>query len=35
MPVMIGLVALTTLVVVCINIIVDVSYAYFNPRART
>jgi peptide/nickel transport system permease protein len=33
-PVMLGLVVIATLLVTAINIAVDVSYAYFNPRMR-
>jgi peptide/nickel transport system permease protein len=34
-PVMLGLVVIATLVVTLINVAVDVSYAYFNPRMRS
>lgn len=35
MPVLLGLVLLTTFVVVCVNLLVDLSYLYFDPKART
>lgn len=34
-PVLLGLVALTTLIVLVINLLVDISYGYFNPKVRT
>lgn len=34
-PVLLALVVLTTLVVITINLLVDVSYGYFNPKIRT
>jgi peptide/nickel transport system permease protein len=33
-PVLLGVVVLTTLVVLLINLLVDISYGYFNPRIR-
>lgn len=33
-PVMLGLVVVLTLVVILVNVVVDASYTYFNPRAR-
>ena len=33
-PVLLGLVALTTLIVLVMNLLVDVSYGYFNPKVR-
>ena len=33
-PVMLGLVVLTTLVVIAVNFLVDLSYGYFNPKVR-
>lgn len=33
-PVLLGLVVVLTLVVIVINLIVDISYTYFNPRTR-
>lgn len=34
-PVMLAIVVMTTLVVVVINLLVDISYFYFNPKLRT
>lgn len=34
-PVLLGLVVLTTLIVLVINLLVDISYGYFNPKVRT
>lgn len=34
-PVLLGLVAFTTVVVLVINLLVDISYSYFNPKVRT
>ncbi|WP_244931501.1 ABC transporter permease [Nocardioides sp. W7] len=33
-PVLLGLVAFTTLIVLLINLVVDISYGYFNPKVR-
>jgi peptide/nickel transport system permease protein len=33
-PVLLGLVVVTTLVVLVINVLVDISYGYFNPKVR-
>jgi len=33
-PVLLGLVVVTTLVVLIINVLVDISYGYFNPKVR-
>ena len=33
-PVLLGLVVLLTLVVIVVNLLVDASYSYFNPRTR-
>jgi peptide/nickel transport system permease protein len=33
-PVLLGLVVVTTLVVLAINVLVDISYGYFNPKVR-
>lgn len=34
-PVLLGLVALTTIIVLAVNLLVDISYGYFNPKVRT
>ncbi|MEN2740627.1 ABC transporter permease [Microbacterium sp. X-17] len=34
-PVMLGIVVLSTLMITLINVCVDISYAYFNPKVRT
>jgi len=34
-PTLLGLVLCTTLLVVAVNLVVDISYGYFNPKVRT
>jgi peptide/nickel transport system permease protein len=34
-PVLLGLVVMTTLIVLIVNVLVDISYGYFNPKVRT
>ncbi|MGE0880348.1 MAG: ABC transporter permease [Acidimicrobiia bacterium] len=34
-PVLLGFVVLTTLVTITMNVLVDISYGYFNPKIRT
>ena len=34
MPVVLGVVLVTTLIVLVVNLLVDASYGYFNPRFR-
>ena len=34
-PVLLGFVLFTTTVVVVVNLLVDISYGYFNPKVRT
>jgi peptide/nickel transport system permease protein len=34
-PVLLGLVLLSTIVVLVVNVLVDLSYGYFNPKVRT
>jgi peptide/nickel transport system permease protein len=33
-PIVLGVVLVTTVIVIAVNVMVDLSYAYFNPRAR-
>jgi peptide/nickel transport system permease protein len=33
-PVLLGLIVLTTTVVIAVNLLVDISYGYFNPKVR-
>jgi peptide/nickel transport system permease protein len=34
-PVILGIVVVSTAIVLVVNLVVDASYPYFNPRART
>jgi peptide/nickel transport system permease protein len=34
-PMLLGLVVVTTILVLIVNVIVDISYGYFNPKVRT
>ena len=35
LPVLVGIVACSTLLVIAVNTLVDISYGYFNPKVRT
>jgi peptide/nickel transport system permease protein len=34
-PILLGFIILTTVVTILINVLVDISYGYFNPKVRT
>ena len=34
-PVLLGFVVLTTIMTILLNLLVDISYGYFNPKIRT